>query len=90
MPPKRQKYWKHDGKEQAFLEQLLKDATVLHSDTPAEVQDTYSIFDGFSRDVFRKHWNLTKQKFNTGCELNFSFILNMLSILYFKSDFVIP
>lgn len=83
MPPKRQKYWKSDGPEQAKLEELLRDATILPSAKAADVQDTYSMFEGFSRDVFKKHWNLTKQKFHTGCEFNFSFTINMLSIVIF-------
>lgn len=74
MPPKKNpptKIWKSAGKEQLFLEKLLREQTVLPTDKPMEVQDMFPMFAGFKRDQFRKHWSLTKQKFETGCKFHF-------------------
>lgn len=62
------KYWMSDGDEQKLLEKLLRDGTISPSMRPSEVQPKYTLFDGFSANVFRKHWNLTKKKLNSGCK----------------------
>lgn len=60
--------WTSNGKEQKYLERLLREGKVLPNSKPSDVQGQYKMFEGFSDNVFRKHWSLTKKKFQSGCK----------------------
>lgn len=57
------KMWAANGDEQLYLEKLFVDKKVDDTMKPSEVQKKYSIFDGFTAAVFRRHWNTTKKMF---------------------------
>jgi len=59
------KMWTSAGDEQKFLEKLFRDKKINCTMKPATVQSQYPLFQGFSAAVFRKHWGLTKQMFDT-------------------------
>lgn len=60
------KMWTSGGEEQKHLEKLFREKkSQLCYDCALTVQNQYPLFQGFSAAVFRKHWNLTKQMFNT-------------------------
>jgi len=65
------KFWKSDGKEQKYLENLFRDEMINASMKPSDVQQKYPIFNGFSSAVFRQHWSKTKRMFDVDCKFLF-------------------
>lgn len=63
--------WKSDGKEDKFIQKLIKDGKINKFTKPHTLKINYpDIFDGFSSNVVRNHLNLLKRQNDIYCKLN--------------------
>jgi len=63
------KLWKQTGVEQKVLENLFRSRKINLLSKPKDVQFGYRIFQGFSPNVFRYHFNKTKKDYFKECKL---------------------
>lgn len=56
------KTWKSDGPETKQLEKLFREEKFNAHTKPSEAQKKNPLFSGFSSAVFRKHFNLAKER----------------------------
>lgn len=54
--------WRTDGPETKQLEKLFREKQINYNSKPQTVQSRYQVFKDFSGPVFRKNFNLAKQK----------------------------
>lgn len=59
--------WESNGEAQKFLEKLFKEKKIQQDDRPNYIRQQYQLFQKFSADVFRAHFNVTRQKLGIGC-----------------------
>lgn len=72
MPKTKQKVWKHEGREDKFIERLISEGSFTKHTKPSSLKQKYStIFDGFTDNVIRNHCNEMKRKNGLHCKILF-------------------